>query len=109
VNDGRESRGLLPVNSVWLSGCGRAQPARGEVTLDMRLRGPALADDWSAWARAWQTLDEGPIAALGAGGKGPLTLCGERGSVTLAPSDSAWRRLRSLWSRPDPARLLESL
>jgi hypothetical protein len=109
VNEAREVRGLLPVNSVWLSGCGPAQPAQAALKLDQRLRGPALADDWAAWARAWQTLDEGPIAALASEGGGPLTLCGERSSVTLAPAEGAWHRLRSLWSRPAPAELLETL
>jgi hypothetical protein len=109
VNDAREASGLLPVNSVWLSGCGAAQPVRAEVTLDTRLRGPALADDWAAWASTWQTLDDGPIAALAATGDGPLTLCGERSAVTLAPAPGAWRRLQSLWSRRSPADLLETL
>jgi hypothetical protein len=109
VNAAREARGLLPVNSVWLSGCGAAQPVRAEVALDTRLRSPALADDWAAWTSAWQALDEGPIASLAAAGDGRLTLCGERSSVTLAPAQGAWRRLQSVLSRRDPADLLESL
>src|SRR5439155_16825341 len=36
VNDAREERGALAVNSFWLSGCGAAQPASGDVTLDTR-------------------------------------------------------------------------
>ena len=36
-------------------GCRRAEPL-----LDERLRGPALADDWAAWAEAWHALDAGP-------------------------------------------------
>jgi hypothetical protein len=109
VNDTREARGLLPVNSVWLSGCGTAQPARAGVALDARLRGPALAEDWAAWVRAWQTLDDGPVAELAASGSGLLTLCGERRSVMLAPAEGAWRRLRSRWSRRTAVDLLESL
>jgi hypothetical protein len=109
VNDAREARGLLPVNSVWLSGCGAARPAGAEVALDARLRGPALAEDWAAWARAWQTLDEGPVAELAATANGLLTLCGERRSVTLAPAEGPWRRLRARWSRRTAVDLLEVL
>ncbi|MBK6787633.1 MAG: hypothetical protein IPG77_08235 [Betaproteobacteria bacterium] len=31
---------------------------------DERLRAPALNDDWAASARAWETLDEGPLTEL---------------------------------------------
>lgn len=106
ANAGREADGRLAVNSVWLSGCGTAQPATGEAELDDRLRTPALAEDWAGWARAWQTLDDGPIAALG---DGALTLCGERGSVRLLRRGGAWRRLRAWIAPPDPVALLETL
>jgi hypothetical protein len=46
------------------------------------LRGPALAEDWAAWAQAWQALDAGAVTALhaelAAGRPARLTLCGER-------------------------------
>ena len=80
LNDEREARGLLPVNSVWLSGCGPrqiAQAPRGLV-VDDRLRRPALAEDWAAWLTAWQALDDGPVAALLEAADATLTLCGER-------------------------------
>lgn len=113
LNAGREARGLLPVNSFWLSGCGVAQPAAGTPpVLDDRLRGPALAEDWPAWVRAWQALDAGPMAELAAlaDGGGRLTLCGERSSVQLVPAAGAWRaRLAGWLRRPDPVALLETL
>lgn len=118
LNAARESRGLLPVNSFWLSGCGALQPAPGEPPLvDERLRGPALNDDWAAWARAWETLDEGPLTELLAmaeqGRPLRLTLCGERSGVgfeTSLPSTRGWaQRLRSLWSPPRPQDILEPL
>jgi hypothetical protein len=92
LNAAREARGLLPVNSFWLSGCGIAQPeaggAEGAAAVDDRLRGPALASDAAGWALAWQTLDAGPIAELrdaaGRGERVELTLCGERSGVTFA-------------------------
>ena len=89
LNAAREGRGLLPVNSFWLSGCGVAQSeVAGAAAVDDRLRGPALASDAAGWALAWQTLDAGPIAELrdaaGRGERVELTLCGERSGVTFA-------------------------
>ncbi len=101
LNDERQSRGLLPVNSFWLSGCGVAQAVAGpEPTVDLRLRVPALADDWAAWVKAWDTLDDGPVAQaaarVAAGEPVQLTLCGERGSVTYASAPRGfWRSLGS--------------
>ena len=110
LNTGRVARGLLPVNSFWLSGCGSAQPGTTpEPTVDDRLRAGALAEDWAGWAKAWQTLDEGPIAALrGAGEAARLTLAGERSAVTLRPA-GGWRRWRAFVHRPAPLPLLEGL
>jgi hypothetical protein len=91
VNADREERGLLPVNSFWLSGTGA--PAAGDVpagwSVDDRLRAPALAEDWAAWADAWHALDAGPLAALAAALQTDtpvaLTLCGERHAQRFEP------------------------
>jgi hypothetical protein len=104
LNDERQARGLLPVNSFWLSGCGAYQATWGAApTVDERLRGPALAEDWAAWVKAWHTLDEGPLAqALQASQRGQavqLTLCGERNAVTLqrGPGNAwGWKQLTSM-------------
>lgn len=120
INAAREARGLLPVNSFWLSGCGVAQPERaGAPRVDARLRAPALAGDAAAWARAWETLDAGPIAELcmaaARGEAVQLMLCGERRGVVLATRErTRWQRLASRlaarWAAPaSPAPLLESL
>ena len=115
LNDERASRGLLPVNSFWLSGCGVAQPeAPNPPAVDERLRGPALADDWAAWCKAWETLDAGPLAALlaraEAGQPIALTLCGERAWARFeAAPRSVLQRLRGLWTRTAPLKLLETL
>ncbi len=98
VNAAREATGRLAVNSFWLSGCGVAQRASAAgVRVDDRLRGPLLRGDVAAWGEAWRALDEQEIAPLLAaaerGEPRRLTLCGERGSVTLGP------RGRSLWQR----------
>jgi hypothetical protein len=100
VNEAREERGLLPVNSFWLSGTGPVQTGQepGDWTLDERLRSPALAEDWAAWAEAWAELDAGPIHQLllnvEATHRGRLILCGERHAQTWVPSQIPW------WRRP---------
>lgn len=115
INDRRQEQGLLPVNSFWLSGCGVAQPDRaGDVQIEECLRAPALAEDWAAWCKAWETLDAGPLAAgLAAAKLGQtvqLTLCGERGSATFASRPrSLLHKLRASWSKPAWLPLLESL
>lgn len=107
-NTGRESRGLPTVNSFWLSGCGLAQPQvdAAAVQVDGRLRGPALAEDWAAWAKAWAQVD----ADLPARGLRALTLCGDRSSVTVElPPRGLLQRLAAPWRRPNVASLLETL
>jgi hypothetical protein len=89
LNAEREARGLLPVNSVWASGGGVQQPVRpgADIRVEHILRSPALNEDWAAWCKAWQVLDAGRLAELLQrvlrGEDVELTLCGERGSVTL--------------------------
>lgn len=110
VSRRREAAGALPVNSFWISGCGRAQPmARvAPPVVDERLRRPALDEDWAAWAAAWQALDAGPLAALARSG-GSLTLCGERAAARFEV-DAGWRaRLAAGWRRVDVPALLGSL
>ena len=115
LNDRRIAQGLLPVNSFWLSGCGVLQAEQGPApTVDDRLRAPAMADDWAAWVQAWQTLDDGPLAALlgqaRAGQPVQLTLCGERAAVTLAlQSRSLLQRLRTRLAPTPWAALMETL
>lgn len=106
LNAGREARRQPVVNSFWLSGCGVAQPATGDVTVDERLRGPALAEDWAAWAKAWAQVDaELPTKPLTR-----LTLCGERGSLSAdLPARSLLGRLTSRFGGPDLQRELEAL
>lgn len=119
LNDEREARGLDPVNSFWLSGCGLRQPARDEAPLTMldALRTPALRGDGEAWIEAWRALDAGPLAELLAraqrGERIALTLSGERSAVRLsaAGGGSWWQRLRARIASPrvDPAALLATL
>ena len=105
VNVERERRDRLPVNSLWLSGCGIAQAARRHSRLAIvnELRGPALGGDRDAWCNAWRALDEGLLRELLSrarrGEKVRLTLAGQRSAVQLdllplGPLDR-WRRRRS--------------
>jgi hypothetical protein len=116
LNAAREARGLLPVNSFWLSGCGAAQVERAApgLVVDERLRASALAEDWAAWVKAWETLDASAIAAglqaLSQGRAVRLTLCGERAGASFAAEQArAWRRLRTRWQAPAWPALLASL
>ena len=107
---GAKSQGLSSVNSVWLSGCGvPCAAAAEEPRIDERLRGPALGEDWAAWAEAWHALDAGPIAALLDGADGTmLTLAGERHHRPFSlQTTSAWQRMRTLWHRAPAHQVLE--
>ena len=116
VTDQREAHGQQPVNSFWLSGCGRLQrpTTRTEPQVQTALRSPLLAEDWAAWAEAWQLLDAGPLAELLAhaerGEPVRLTLCGERTAQTYETQPrSLWQRLSGRWHTTDTAKVLEAL
>lgn len=116
LNDHRVGLGALPVNSFWLSGCGRAQPERADAGLQVAdaLRIPALSSDWPAWGEAWQALDSGAVkAALAAARDGQavtLTLCGERQAQHFATGPrKLLSRLRKRLSPPPIAPVLEPL
>ncbi len=116
VNDAREARRALTVNSFWLHGCGAAQPTAGAAPqVDARLRSPALAGDWAAWAEAWRALDAGPIAAMlrraESGERVALTLCGERHAQRFEPAaaQGLWTRFTRGLRAPPLAQVLEAL
>jgi hypothetical protein len=112
LNDAREAAGLPTVNSFWLSGTGRAQPASNPLPhIDDRLRSPALNEDWVGWREAWAALDAGPIAALlREAGPIRLVLCGERHAQTFETQPQGlWQRLSSRWRQPAASSLLEAL
>jgi hypothetical protein len=116
VNEEREARGALTVNSFWLSGCGvrQREVAAPDLRLDDTLRTPALAEDWATWAEAWCALDAGPIQDLlrraARGDAVALTLCGERQAQRLeAAPQGLWARATRKLRAPAVAPLLESL
>jgi hypothetical protein len=106
LNEAREQRGLWPLNSFWLSGCGRLQDGNMDgVTVADALRAPALAQDWTAWAQAWRVLDDGPVAqwllAARRGQPVRLTLCGERNAHRYDRTARPWwRRMIERWQMP---------
>ena len=115
ANEVREASGQLSVNSFWLSGCGRFQPARdADVNVSYTLRAPLLADDWAAWADAWRALDAGPIADLltraRRGEDVVLTVCGERFAQRFERVPrSLWQRVSASWQSVAPHTVLELL
>ena len=100
VNDARQARGLMPVNSFWVTGAGEldhAVPIAQDVRVEARLHAPALRRDAAAHAQAWRAVDADTCAsllgALRAGGRTRLTLCGDRAAQSLEPTEAG------LWSR----------
>lgn len=116
VNEAREERGELAVNSFWLSGCGKPQPKQAGAAPDIAttLRAPLLAGDWAAWAEAWRALDAGPLNRLlvdaRAGTAITLTLCGERSAARFESApQSLWQRMSGLWQKSAPHDVLVAL
>jgi hypothetical protein len=108
-NQRREGMGLAPVNSMWLSDCGRlpAPPRDTPLKVDRRLVGPALAGDWAAWLAAWQALD---AEWSGRQALKTLTLAGEVGAQRFDLRTAGWRSaLARLRRGPDLVAVLEAL
>ena len=116
LNDERVGQGALPVNSFWLSGCGRAQPesAIDDLVHATSLRAPAVGSNWSAWADAWHALDADPVQqALKRAQQGEpvtVTLCGERLAQRFEPqAQGLWSRMSKRLSPTPVAPILEAL
>jgi hypothetical protein len=119
VNDERDSRRALAVNSFWVSGSGAleavsAAPQKLPVVLDA-LTPPAMQQDWQAWALAWQALDAREIAALlaeldGGNASVRLSLCSEDRSLDLIPAPRGlWQSLAGLIKPPTLASVWKQL
>ena len=98
LTDARVDRGLLAINSFWVSGTGslsarqlslahahRASPPA--VFVPNGPRDAAIIEDWNAWAAAWARIDASEckdlLAASQSGQDVTLTLCGEKSSQTF--------------------------
>lgn len=111
LNDAREARGALPLNSVWLSGCGVRQPEQATPlrVLDA-LRAPALRGDLSAWRAAWVALDASVLAEARQTGLEALTLCGEHHAQHYVARPLSWLQvLRRRFAASDPLAVLSEL
>ncbi len=110
VNEERHAHGQVIVNSFWLHGNGSLPagyaPPTTKAQSEHRLRASLLAQDWPAWAQAWQAIDASSIKALSDAldqqQAVELTLCGERRAQTWrSQRQSPWQALRSrLFSKP---------
>ena len=124
LNDARSARQLPTVNSFWLSGTGAlSQPVAaiattasvsGSLVAPRNLAQAVFADDWSAYANAWQTLDANDIAAWltrqSAGEKLKLTLCSESTAETFEHAENGFfAKLKSVLSPRSALNLLEQL
>lgn len=115
LTDARESAGELALNSFWLSGCGRFQPAREDaVQVNDSLRAPLLADDGAGWAEAWRALDADVLPALlemsQHGAPLALTLCGERWAQRFENLPRPWtQRLAARWRGVEASLVLGAL
>jgi hypothetical protein len=119
INDERERRGLLPVNSFWVSGTGAlpASPVPGPAPglwTTQDLPEAALRGDWAGWVSAWQRVDaeecEQLIEALDRGEAVSLTLCGERQARTWAGRGAGlWPKLAAAFRGKQAAAVLNTL
>lgn len=132
LNDARSARREPTVNSIWISGTGAlngAKPLPNRPTglkLAQNLASAVMADDWSAYAQAWQALDAGPIAELLAVQSGTasgvekagkvskqavsLSLCSETSAQTFVTSPPGLKSLISSLLVPQrPFNALEQL
>jgi hypothetical protein len=107
LTDAAQSAGRLPMNSFWVSGAGQleALPSAPAPTLERRLQAPVWQQDALTYRDAWQAIDAGPLAQLGAAldASQPVTLslCSDRvaQSFEVAPA-SLSRKLMRLFSAP---------
>jgi hypothetical protein len=94
LSEARAARGLLAVNSFWVSGTGatpvpatpgQSQTQTSGLVCPGTLRDAAMLDDWAAWCDAWAQIDAVQCAtALQAAQRGEtvvLTLCGEENAL----------------------------
>lgn len=104
VNEQREAQGQLPVNTIWLSGCGvfQATQPHGAQVLDA-LRTPMLDQRWDLWLAAWEHLDQTMLQSALAHVKSQqsftLELCGERHAHRYVNAPMPWWRR---WFPPRP-------
>lgn len=118
ANDARAAQRLVPVNALWISGCG-SWPATPPVAPSAfqcvdALGASARQGDWAGWAATWQRIDATHCAPLlqrlRAGEPVALTLCGRQASRRFyGRPRAALARWLTSWRKPQTAQLLEGL
>lgn len=117
VNDARDARRQIPVNSFWLHGAGTLPPTSAptrRVEVPDALRHSALRGDVQAWRQAWQQLDATLLADLlahfKATGQATLSLCSPHTAHTYTAAPTAWhQRITRLFTTTTPAAALAAL
>lgn len=110
VNESREARGQLTVNSFWLHGAGRPSQTAASDSVQCldALSVPARQGDLAAWQVAWATLDREVLAPLAASTEPlTLTLCSEHTAQTYTRRPRPW--WRRLFARSDARAALQDL
>ena len=110
LNDLRQSRGQLPVNSFWLSGTGALPAAYGTapagITAPRHLAQAVFNEDWAAYDKAWEQLEHDAISPLLTRQRGGatvrLTLCGEHSAQTFETSAKSFFSKISSLLAPKP-------
>lgn len=91
VNRDRESRGLRPINSVWLYGGAppsrlklQTQSSGKELRVLRHLQGPALVQDWGSWLQQLELLEREEFSRIST--MPELVLTGSDRIVELSPA-----------------------
>ena len=117
VNDAREARRQITVNSFWLHGAGTlpaATAATQGVEVPEALRHSVLRGDVQAWRQTWQQLDATVLADLlahfKATGQATLSLCSQHTAHTYTAAPAAWhQKITRLFNKTSPAAALQAL
>lgn len=118
VNNARDARRQISVNSFWLHGAGTLPvmplTSHQEIHVPEVLRHSALRGDVQAWRQAWQRLDATAVADLlthfQATGQATLSLCSEHAAHTYTAAPAAWhQRVTRLFNKTTPATALAAL
>lgn len=110
VNDRRP----VPINSIWIEGCGRLMPAfrrhqntEHSVVMLNSLRESWLLRDAQAWSRCWETLDAEVLPSWLDAPGARVAWCGQRETRWWQhQAPRGWARVRRLLKPVTPSEVL---